>query len=96
MTKSVEPAETRRWDWLSILAGLATVGGIATHLWAGWIDENRLVLQPVGHGTVMSFYAWATTGALAVFTLFRTRGRSTVAVAALTFAGVGIILLVTA
>jgi len=35
------------------------------HLWAGWEDEGRLVLRPVGHITVLAAIVWLfTMGAL--------------------------------
>ena len=43
---------------LSLILAIAATG---VHLWAGWDDEHRIVLQPGGHMTVFAAMAWLGT-----------------------------------
>src|SRR5258708_36711336 len=49
---------------VSIALAVAAAG---VHLWAGWEDEHRLVLQPVGHWTILAAMAWLLAMAVAAF-----------------------------
>jgi hypothetical protein len=47
----------------------ATALAAACHLWAGWQDEGRLVLQPVGHLVVFALLGWSVAAAVAIVAL---------------------------
>lgn len=64
----------------SAVAPLIAIGcsfvGIAFHFWAGWADESRIVLRPVGHWTVFALFAWVAAGLASIAALiFSTRYR---------------------
>jgi ABC-type Fe3+ transport system permease subunit len=73
---------------------MLAVGAAGVHLWAGWEDEHRIVLQPVGHLTILAAAAWVLAMAVAVLVAaFDRRGRR-VALVALALCVVGILMLV--
>jgi hypothetical protein len=93
MTESSEASKTVRRTWPAVITVATTIGAMGVHFWAGWIDEHKLVLRPVGPGTVLSFFAWVVALACAIGTLVVTRGHSRLAVGALLVAITGIALL---
>jgi hypothetical protein len=44
-------------------------------LWAGWNDEHRLTLRPVGHLALFALDAWIVAAAFAFSSLFSPRTR---------------------
>lgn len=70
------------------------VSAAAIHLWAGWADEGRPVLRPVGHLTILAAFAWllALVFAILVATLDR-RGR-VLSLSACSLCIVGLIMLI--
>ncbi len=57
MASQVQSQESRGIG-ATVLSVAFTVLATACHFWAGWQDEGRLVLQPVGHLTVLAAAAW--------------------------------------
>ncbi|MFL6208885.1 MAG: hypothetical protein ACJ74W_08550 [Pyrinomonadaceae bacterium] len=43
---------------LTALSGGAFLVALAVHIGAGLLDEGRIVLQPVGHLTLLAFMVW--------------------------------------
>jgi hypothetical protein len=77
---------------LSVAVAVAAAG---VHLWAGWQDEHRLVLQPVGHLTILAAAAWVLAMTVAVLVAaFDRRGRR-LALSALALCIMGMLMLVT-
>ncbi|SRR5260370_12250492 len=75
---------------VSIALAVAAAG---VHLWAGWEDEHRLVLQPVGHWTILAAMAWLLAMAVAVLiAAFDRRGRR-LALSALALCIMGMLML---
>ncbi len=79
-----------------ILSVALAIIAATIHLWAGWVDEGRLVLHPVGHMTIMAAMSWliAMTVAALVATFDR-RGRA-LALSAAALCIVGVLLLASA
>ena len=71
-----------------VLAFCASLLGVVVHFWAGWMDEHKLVLSPVGHLTVLVLYMWLITILLALASLALERRR-------MGFAGFGLLLAIT-
>ena len=70
-------------------------GAAVIHLWAGWEDEHRVVLQPVRHLTILAAMAWVLSLAVSLLVVvFSQRGRK-MALGALGLNIVGLLLLFT-
>jgi uncharacterized protein involved in cysteine biosynthesis len=75
-----------------VSAALALIAA-GVHLWAGWEDEHRLVLHPVGHLTVLAAMAWLLALVVAVLVaVFNRRGR-TLALSAIALCIIGMLML---
>ena len=67
--------------------------GVVAHLWAGWEDEHRIVLRPVGHLTLLVALVWLFTAVIALTSIAIERQRRTCAFFSLFLAAVGLFLL---
>ena len=77
----------------SALAAVSTLGGVAAHLWAGWVDEHRLVLRPVGHMTLLAGLVWIVALVVGALALWFSRKRPMVALVSLGVTVLGLVLL---
>ena len=80
----------RIWNMAVLMLACA---GVCVHLWAGWTDEHRITLRPVGHGTVFVFLVWVIVFVAASFAIAGTRGRPrfAIGVAFLSLLGIGLL-----
>ncbi|MFO1449853.1 MAG: hypothetical protein U1F61_16970 [Opitutaceae bacterium] len=77
----------------SLVAIAFTFLGLASHLWAGWADEHRLIFRPVGHWTVLSVFVWLIAFLAALVGVVANRGFRTWGSCCLVLSSLGLFLL---
>ena len=78
---------------VSVAAIVSCAVAVFLHAFAGWYDEGKVVLRPVGHLTVFVAFAWLSSFVLALVAIVHTRARSIAPWCALVFASLGLLFL---
>ena len=78
----------------TIALGVAGLG-VIMHLFAGWLDDGKIVLSPGGHLSLFVLYTWLLTVMLSIRPLVTSHGHATRAWLSLGISMLGLALLFT-